>query len=324
VEFNDADRVILTLDLGHTHAHVCAMSLRAERLAHRGVTLDVTASPEVVLGTLLAAGDAVLAELPRAQVVGVGFGVPAPVDVVGSTDWRTSPMRDWSDETIHTTVQRRWPVPVVLENDARALAIGEASLDPADESGANILMAVKLASGIGAGIVVDGHPLRGATGAAGDIGHIRLQASGPLCRCGRRGCLAAYASGRAVLRRLSHRRLTGLQDVVALLDAGDEEVMAVVTEAASAVGVAVGGALQGVNPKVLVLGGVLGAHPLVARVVTAKVRMVALPRVLERTQIRRSVLGEDAGSVGLAHLLLRHLYSPDAIDRLLEPARASG
>jgi len=319
LQFDDVGRVVLVFDLGHTHARVCAVSLRGEPLAHRDVAIDVTAPPDRVLGLLAAVGEQVVGELREVQVVGVGFGVPAPVDVVGATDWRTSPMSDWTDAHIHAAVGARWPVPVVLENDARALAIGEASLDESDQAGANIVMAVKMASGIGAGIVVDGHPLRGSTGAAGDVGHIRLASAGPRCRCGRRGCLAAYASGRAILRRLRHRRLDGLRGVVDLLDAHDREAVEVVTEAASAVGIAVGGALQGLNPRVLVLGGVLGSHPVVARVITAKVRMVALPRVLERTQIRTSALGESAGSVGLAHLLTRHLYSADAVDRMLGP-----
>lgn len=317
IEFDDTGKVVLALDLGHTRCRVAAVSLRAEPLAHQEVVIDVTRAPGPTLDRMLRAAADVLSAMPGVRPVGVGMAVPAPVDVFGRTDWSTSPMRQWTNDIIGSAVRRRFPVPLVLENDARAMAIGEASLEDTDDSGADIVMAITYGSGIGAGIVVDGRPLRGSTGAAGDIGHVRMRADGPRCRCGRRGCLAAYASGRALLRTLRPRGVRSVADVLELLDARDPQVRAVVHDAATAVGLVVGGAMQGVNPRTLVLGGELGSHPVVARTIERRVRLIALPRVLSGTRITTTRLGGDAGVVGMAHLVIRHLYDAEAVDRRL-------
>lgn len=317
VEFDDRDRVVVTVDLGHTHARVAVVSITNGPVAVTEIAVRGTSTPRPVLAMLLRTAEELVARFPQAQVVGIGFGVPAPVALGGRTHWDTSPMRGWSDALITDSFQGRWPVPLVLENDARALAIGEDSLMLSTDSGVDILLAVKVASGIGAGVVVDGHPLRGSTGAAGDIGHSRVTRDGPRCRCGRRGCLAAYASGRAILQQLRHRRLASLAEVVTLLDRKDPEVTATVCRAGEAIGQVLGGLLAAVNPSVVVLGGLLGHHPLVLRSVRREVRKYALPRVVERTTIQASRLGEDAGTVGLARLVVGSLYSAEAVDRRL-------
>ncbi|MEH0985088.1 ROK family transcriptional regulator [Micromonospora sp. CPCC 205556] len=317
IEFDAVDKVVLTIDLGHTHARVAAVSIAGVPLAATEIAVKGRSPSELVLTALIKAAEKVLQRSQGWEVVGIGFGVPAPVVQQGQTHWDSSPMRGWSERLISDTLQGRWPVPLVLENDARALAIGEDSLMSSTESGADILLAVKFGWGIGAGVVMDGQPLRGSTGAAGDIGHTRVTRDGPRCRCGRRGCLAAYASGRAILRQLRHRRVTSLSDVVTLLDGKDPEVTATVRRAGEAIGHVLGGLLACINPSVVVLGGLLGHHPLVVRSVRAEVKNSTLPRVIERTSIQPSRLGEDAGTIGMARLVVQSLYSPEAVDSRL-------
>jgi predicted NBD/HSP70 family sugar kinase len=317
IEFNAQDKVVLTVDLGHTHARVGAVSLAGEPLVTRDVAVRVLADPAPILADVVSTANTLLAELGEPRVVGVGMAVPAPVATDGVTSWSTSPMSGWSDHIVGVTVGRRWPVPLLLENDARALAVGEDSLRPAQGNGTDILLALKIASGIGAGVVFDGQPLRGSGGAAGDIGHTSVSPDGPRCRCGRRGCLAAYASGRALLRRLRHRRVRNLPELVRLLDAGDAEVVEAVREASIAVGQVVAGVVSAVNPRTLVLGGILGHHPLVVRTVRAEVNRRVIARVVRSMTVEPARLGELAGTVGMGRLVVHRLFDPQQIDRML-------
>jgi predicted NBD/HSP70 family sugar kinase len=317
IEFNAQNKVLLTVDLGHTHARVGAVSLAGEPLVTRDVAVRVLADPEPILADVVTTANTLLAELGQPNVVGVGMAVPAPVATDGVTTWSTSPMSGWSDHVVAVTVGRRWPVPLLLENDARALAVGEDSLRPAHGNGTDILLALKIASGIGAGVVFDGQPLRGSAGAAGDIGHTSVSPDGPRCRCGRRGCLAAYASGRALLRRLRHRRLRNLPELIDLLDAGDAEVVEAVREASIAVGRVVAGVVSAVNPRTLVLGGILGHHPFVVRTVRTEVNRRVIARVVRTMTVEPARLGELAGTVGMGRLVLGRLFDPAQIDRML-------
>lgn len=321
LEFDDTDKVVLTADIGHTHARVSAVSISGTILESRELSIAMGPQPQRVLGPVVASARATLEAVGAPYVVGVGVGVPAPVAASGATHWDTSPMSGWSEAVIADAFTPTWPVPLVIENDARALAVGEDSLMPASGAGVDILLAVKMAFGVGAGIVVDGHPLRGSTGGAGDIGHTRITPDGPRCRCGRRGCLAAYASGRALLRRLRGHGLADLRQLVEHLDAGDPAVVEAVTAAGEAVGQVVAGLVASVNPRVVVLGGLLGHHPLVVRTVRREVRRRVLPRMVEATAIQPGRLGDTAGTVGLARLVHARLYSPDAVDAALASGR---
>lgn len=325
IQFDDRDKVVLTMDLGHTRARVAAVSLHGEALAADHFPVEALTRPDAILGRLVSTGFQLLERVGSPAVVGVGLAVPAPVATGGVTEWATSPMRGWSDAAIDHRLSRHWPVPVVLENDARALALGEDSLREAGDSGSNVLVGVKVATGIGAGVVVDGHPLRGTNGAAGDIGHTRVSATGPRCRCGRRGCLAVYASGRALLRQLRHRRIARLQDLVTLLDQGDREVVLAVTEAGVALGHVLAGLVSAVNPGVVVLGGILGRQPLVVRTVRTEIRRSVIPRVSRATTVEPSRLNDAAGTVGLSRLVLSRLYDPHRVDLALgEPSASVG
>jgi predicted NBD/HSP70 family sugar kinase len=314
IEFDERDKVVLTMDLCHTHARVAAVSLMGQLLAAQDLRIAALTRPEAVLAQLVDTGIDVLATVGSPLVVGIGLAVPAPVATGGVTEWSTSPMRGWSDAAIDSALSEHWSVPVVIENDARALALGEDSLREAGDSGSNILLGVKVATGIGAGVVVDGHPLRGTNGAAGDIGHTRVSTTGPRCRCGRRGCLAVYASGRALLRRLRHRHIAQLHDLVRLLDDGDDQVTEAVTDAGLALGHVLGGLVSAVNPGVVVLGGILGHHPLVVRIVRGEIKRCVIPRVSRVTTVEASRLGDAAGTVGLSRLVLARLYDPHHVD----------
>ncbi len=244
------------------------------------------------------------------------MGLPVPVQTGTGTRWPTTTMPGWEDFPLADHFTSRWHAPIFVENDARAITIGEYA-PGTDSEGSDILLGVKYASGIGSGVVVDGHALRGSSGAAGDIGHIRISSNGPRCRCGRRGCLAAYVSGRALLRDLRSTGVRTLDDIVARLDAGDREVTAAVREAAALLGRTLSNTVQFVNPSRVVLGGVLGRHPLVAQQVSQQVKRHTIARIADEVTVSVGALGEEAATVGLVRLVVSHVYDPEQVNTLL-------
>lgn len=316
LRFDDRGRVIMAIDVGHTHGRISVCSLSAAPLAHVAFPLKAATSPELLLAELVTRGDRLLESLPESRVVGVGMGLPVPVQTGTGIRWPVATMPGWHSYPVTEHVRQAWGAPVFIENDARAIALGECSMVH-DTEGSEVLVGVKYASGIGAGIVVDDHPLRGSSGSTGDIGHIRVSSHGPRCTCGRRGCLAAHASGAALLRDLRPEGVRSLDDLVERLGAGDRVVRSAVTAAASLVGRALADVVQTLNPRTVVLGGIVGRQPLVVREVSRQVSRHTGPRTASAVTVSAGRLGEEAATVGLCRLVMSHVYSPEQIDASL-------
>lgn len=309
VRFEDRGRVVLAVDLGQTHARVAVTDLDGQELRSRASAVRIADSG--VLDAALDSGRALLAEGREARLVGVGIGVPAAVDPETGAVVEPAPILGWPPGVLLAAVRSRWSVPVVVENDARAGAVGE-SRGPAET-----LVHVKLSTGIGCGIVVGGEVLRGAGGLAGDIGHVRVgPPDGPRCRCGRTGCLAAYASGRALAEELG---VGSPADLVARAGRGDPATVAALEKAADVLGAALATTVTTVNPHRLVLGGTLGPLPLVVDRVGAVIRSTV--REQAWPVVEAGALGPVATVAGLARLVVRAVYAPEAIDAAVAGAR---
>jgi predicted NBD/HSP70 family sugar kinase len=311
IRFDDRRLVVLAIDVGHTHATVAVADVHGTELRSARHPIDVFADPPgQVLDPLLAEGMR-MAGADR-RVAGVGLALPTaiwPGSGLPHPSW-TMPL--WRDYPVRERVGEAVRAPLVLENDARAIALGEAV-----SFGAETLLAVKWANGIGAGIVVGGECLAGHDGAAGDIGHIRVSTgtSRPrLCRCGGRGCLAAYASGYALVRAL---RLGSVENLVARARAGDSRVLRVLNEAGELLGGVLASQIAMLNPGLLVLNGAIGLLPGLADRVERTVRGVALSRSTEHLEVRPSRLGDRAATAGLARLVTNRVLHPDAVDAAL-------
>jgi len=165
----------------------------------------------------------------------------------------------WANLRPGEELSRRLNLGVRVDNDANLGALGEYVWGAG--RGCADLVYVKLATGIGAGIVLDGRLYRGAAGTAGELGHVTLDARGAVCRCGNRGCVELAAGGRALLShaRLSHPELTDLEELVSYANDGDPGCRRLIIDAGTQLGVALGGLVNLINPQRVVLGGELGA-----------------------------------------------------------------
>lgn len=309
IRFDDRGRVVLTVDLGHAHARVSVTDLLGSELRRADLALQVDDGPDAVLGPVLDLAEKLVAVGQDERLTGVGVGVPAAVDPTTGRVVHSTTLPGWPPDAVVTAVHDRFGRPVVVENDARAAAVGECRSD------SETLVVVKVATGIGCGIVVGGDVLRGARGVAGDIGHVRVGEAGaaPPCRCGRDGCLAAHASGRALLARLAPHGFTRLAQVVD--DPGHPAVRTGLALGADVLGTVLAALVTTVNPHRVVLGGTLGVLPAVVDGVRARILDVVTAPA--RPAVEASALGGRATPRGLARLVVRRVFDPAAVDALV-------
>ena len=308
LRFDDRRLVVLAVVIGQAVARVAVTDTTGRELRLRTLPAGLGRPAEAVLEPLLDAGQALLDEGPGEVLAGVGIAVPAPVDVRTGLLHGATTVPDWPPDAA-LTAAGRFGVPVVVENDGRAEALGESR--PGET-----LVYAKVATGISCGVVVDRQVLGGAHGVAGDIGHILVDPDGPVCRCGRRGCLAAFSSGAGMVGRLAGLRT--LDDLVAALSAGDAAAIAELDAAAGHLGRALAAIVATLNPERLLLGGAVGRlRPMVERV-RGRVLADVVDRVREDLRVEASEQGEAAGSCGLAALVMRRRYAPAAIDAELQ------
>ncbi len=328
--FRHESGALLLADAGATGVRTALTDLAGTVLGESTVALDITIGPEAWLTRLaeLFAGLLADAGCDSAFVRGVGLSLPGPVDFASGTVVQPPIMTGWDGYPIRQWFARLFECPVVVDKDANVLATGEYATAHPDASS---MLMLKIATGIGSGIIANGSLYRGEDGAAGDIGHIQLgsrDGRAPLpCRCGNEGCVEAYASGWALVRdlRAAGHDVDGVRDLVRLVQAGDPTVTAMTREAGRTIGIAIADAVSLLNPAVVVVGGDLGdaAANLVAGI-RETVYARCLPLATRRLEITSTTLGRSAGLIGLAKTVTDHLYAPARIDEQLGRESVNG
>lgn len=309
--------IVIGVDFGHTHLRVAVGNLAHQILAEEAEPLDVDASAEqgfdraeLLVGCLLDATG-----VDRAKVAGVGLGVPGPIDVASGMLGSTSILPGWSGTQPALALGERIGVPVAVDNDANLGALGE--LVWGSGRGVRDLAYIKVAGGVGAGLVIDGQIYRGPGGTAGEIGHITLDESGPVCRCGNRGCLETFTAARYVLPLLEPTHGTGLtmEKVVALAKEGDPGCRRVVADVGRYIGSGVASLCNLLNPSRVVLGGDLAeAGELVLGPIRTSVGRYAIPSAARQLELVPGSLGGRAEVLGALALALREMGDSTLLD----------
>ncbi|MGR4882480.1 ROK family protein [Streptomyces sp. LARHCF249] len=302
--------IVIGVDFGHTHLRVAVGNLAHQVLAEEAEPLDVDASwvdgfdrAEALVGRLIAG---IGVSLDKA--IGVGLGVPGPIDVESGTLGSTAILPGWAGINPREELSRRLGVPVYVDNDANLGALGE--LVWGSGRGVKDLAYIKVASGVGAGLVINGQIYRGPGGTAGEIGHITLDESGPVCRCGNRGCLETFAAARYVLPLLqgSHGPELTMERVVELARDGDPGCRRVVTDVGRHVGSGVASLCNLLNPSRVVLGGSLAeAGELVLAPIRESVGRYAIPSAARQLSVLTGSLGGRAEVLGALALVLSEM-----------------
>jgi len=319
--FNHHAGVVLVADLGATHSRLAISDLVGQPLAEVAFDMDIADGPEAVLGNVDERFGALLEQAGRTtgEVRGVGVGVPGPVDFPAGRPVNPPIMPGWDGFSIPDWFAGRYDAPVLVDNDVNIMALGEHWSHWRD---LDHLLYVKVGTGIGSGIVSGRGIHRGADGAAGDIGHIRVsEHDDAICRCGNRGCLEAVAGGRALALRLSAAGIeaAGSREVVELVRAGRPEAILMVREAGRVLGDVLAGCVNFFNPAAIVVGGdIAEAQDHLLAGVREVVFQRSLPLATRDLTIASSKLGDRAGVVGAAIMVIDHVLAPDAVDRAVQ------
>ena len=318
LEFDVSHSVVVAATVETTHSRTALTDLSGRILADRHIDVAVENGPEKVLSAIADAAHDLLDRtgLPPAKVSGVGISVPGPVDPTTQRPSQPPIMPGWDAYPVAEHLHDVLPAPVLVENDANAMALGEYSTGYVD---CRSLCLVKVSTGIGTGIVIDGRVYQGHDGGAGDIGHARI-AGHPdaVCQCGRYGCLAAVASGRAIARALTDEGILAAsgRDVRDLLARGNVSAMRRTQEAGRVIGEVMAAVVCLLNPGVLLIGGALASSPLISGV-RETLYPLSLPRATRHLDVRLASLGEDAGVIGMTRLVVDQVFAPRAVDAML-------
>lgn len=302
--------IVIGVDFGHTHLRVAVGNLAHQVLAEESEPLDVDASSADGFGRAeqLVRRLIETTGISPGKVIGVGLGVPGPIDVESGTLGSTSILPGWTGINPSDELAGRLGVPVYVDNDANLGALGE--LVWGSGRGVRDLAYIKVASGVGAGLVIDGRIYRGPGGTAGEIGHITLDESGPVCRCGNRGCLETFTAARYVLPLLqpSHGADLTMERVVQLAREGDPGCRRVIGDVGRHIGSGVATLCNLLNPSRVVLGGSLAeAGDLVLGPIRDSVSRYAIPSAARQLSVLPGALGGRAEVLGALALVLNEM-----------------
>ena len=295
----------LGIDIGGNKIAVGAIGRTGAVRARRTIATDVGAGFEAGLARLCRAIDETMAEAKggRGALVGIGLGCPGPLDEASGRIDNRYTLPGWEGHDIVSPLAARYETPVRLVNDADAALFGEALAGAA--RGARVAVMLTIGTGIGGATLIDGAILRGAGGGHPEIGHLPVDPAGPHCYCGNRGCLEALASGPGLARAGAEFGYPDAESVFAAAATGAAPARAIVARSAAAIETATWSLIHALLPEVLIFGGGIGErHYTLYR--EAAERAIAGATFAPEGVIRvvRAVLGNDAGMVGAAALML--------------------
>lgn len=319
VAFNPAARLVAAADIGATHATVALLDLAGSTLAKVTGEIQIAAGPEPVLERLVETVNALLDGLGREKddVIAVGIGLPGPVEHSSGKPSQPPIMPGWNGFDVPRYIQRSYDVAVLVDNDVNIMALGErAAAWPEVDN----MIFLKVATGIGSGIISSGQLQRGADGSAGDVGHISIaRAAGIACRCGNVGCLEAVAGRPAIAAAL---RAEGVElerdgDVAALVRQGNLLAGQVVRQAGRDIGEVLNMCVSILNPSLIVIGGSMAdaSEQLIAGM-REVVYSRSTPLATQHLSIVQARTGADAGVIGAGIMAIDYVLAPENLDAL--------
>jgi predicted NBD/HSP70 family sugar kinase len=322
--FNTSQSRALVVAVDTTHTRIAVTDLGGTVLAQDEIDAPVDQGPVIVLDQIAAAMSALVerAGLHVEDLCGAAVSLPGPIDPDSGRPSQPPILPGWDAYPVAEHLQAGLPgdrdeLPVLTANDADAAALGEYAT--AGYARSTLMCLVKVSTGIGTGLVINGRSYTGADGGAGDIGHVQISpSSDALCQCGRRGCLAAVASGRAVAHELTQLGLpvASGREVRELLRVGNADAARLTQQAGRRIGEVMATVVCLLNPEVVLIGGALASAPLLAGMRETLYKL-SLPRATRHLTLQLGALGEDAAIAGLTRLLVDHEFSAEAVNARL-------
>jgi glucokinase-like ROK family protein len=307
LSFSRAAGVAIGVDFGKRHVTVAAADLSHTLLSERRRPAQTDQPAEVGLALAQELVKEVLREsgASRDDVVGVGMGLPGPIDRRSGRVGSSAILPGWVGVRAAEELSARLGLPVTVDNDANLGALAELHWCAA-EGRANAVY-LKASTGIGAGLIIEGRLFHGSAGLAGELGHTIVDEHGPVCRCGKRGCLETLAGAPALVELLRPQkgRTLSTAELLELAASGDSACRRVIADAGRHIGMAVATLCDLLNPELIVVGGELsGAGDLLLDPLREQVHRNAIPATARGVEIVAGVLGARAELLGALALVL--------------------
>lgn len=298
LELASVTGVVAGIDVGHRHVRVALARPDSTVVQERSVNLDVDDSPRESMDRVATLLDELLAESghTRADVRGVGLGIPGPVDHEGRMTSGILPT--WRGRRPADELAERTGLTAHVHNDAHLGARGELAYGAA--RGHRDVIYVKASTGIGAGLIVDGQLVKGATGIAGELGHVQVDVNGVMCRCGSRGCLETEVSGPKLVGLLQpayDERLT-IPRILELAESGDPGANRALNDSGRRIGRVLANIANLLNPEQVVVGGTFGAAPALLAGIRDALDRYSQPTTAAAISVLGGALGERAEVMG--------------------------
>ncbi|MFP3358080.1 ROK family transcriptional regulator [Planococcus sp. SIMBA_143] len=299
---------ILGVDAGPDSIECIVADLSGKVLERSETQLQLPTDNEKFLDALKRCIQNCLVKAAGKDVVGIGVAMHGVVDVKTGVSL-VAPNLGLADIPIKEELENTFGLEVKVENDARAMALGEFWFG--DHGELESMLAVNIGRGVGAGMIIGGKLYHGSSDIAGEIGHMTIDLNGQVCECGNRGCLQTFVAGPAITRNISEKTAQSLsaeQVFEQALD-GNEACIEVLTQAGRAMGVGLTNLIHIINPEKIVLGGgVSKAQQFILPAIRETIRASALTQSASRTQVEITKLGDDATLIGAVTLLLVDVF----------------
>jgi glucokinase len=317
------NRLAIGIDLGGTQVRAALMDDAGNILKRDTLPTAAGAGPSVITNQLHQVATSVSAGITRDRLIGVGVSSAGPIDTVRGVALSIPTLADFVDIPFRKMIEAKIGLPVWLENDGIAAALGEWRFG-AGRPYQNLVY-ITVSTGIGGGVVLDGRLLHGRRGLVAHVGHMTIIRNGETCPCGNRGCWEAYASGTAFAQRARLRAdgdaSTTLGKGVAPIDGravfeaaleGDALASALVSEEADLLGVGIANLLHLYSPEIAIIGGgMANGFDLLRPGIAARINSAAMPSFRD-TPIVRAALGDNSGLIGAAALAFNGARSEPA------------
>lgn len=318
----DADAgIVLSVAVGISRTRLAVTDLAGEVLSTCDIDQEVALGPDDLMPDVMKRLDLLLDGHRDVPVYGVGLSLPGTVDRDRGCSCGSPILRGWDGVNLRpyfVELQRLSGVPVILDNDANAIALAERG---GDRQRYDDVLVLKASTGLGAGIIAGGVLQRGSSQAAGEFGHNKTPAAQGLpCRCGDTGCLEAVAGGWAVVHALQQqgRAVRHMRDVVELANGGDGEARRMIRDSGRYVGEVVAASVNLLNPAVLVIAGdMAGAYDIFVAGLRETLYGNATAQATRSLQVVPAAHGGQSAVVGGAAMVLHEVLSAAAVDALI-------
>lgn len=317
---NEESYVVAGVDFGATHAVASLADLSGKILVSIDTKRQISDGPEVCLRWMIEEIRHLIAglKIDEDRLLAIGIGVPGPVEHESGKPANPPIMPGWDGFDIPARVNQDLKAKVLVDNDVNVMAVGERHLTYPD---VDHLIFLKAATGIGSGIISDGHLQRGSQGTAGDIGHVRVSRGDNIaCRCGNYGCLEAVAGSPAVIKNVNDAGLPvrNMSDLVDATKRSKVEAIQAVRQAGRDIGEVLSTCVSLMNPSIIVIGGSMasaGEH-LIAGVREA-VYSRSMPLASESLSIVQSKAGKEVGIIGASVMAIEYVLDAETIDQMV-------